>query len=533
VGRDATAEDFLFALKRFAHPRTRAKGWWLFDGRIEGLDAWRKQLEEDIAARTAAGEPTDDLWGIERPVEGLYVRGDELHFELTTPYPQFLWVLAMNYTSVYPREAVEFYGDEYRNNPVGTGPFDLVEYNPVYRAVFERHEHYRDVRFPDPRNRAEDRWPGWEEDEAAGLLAHAGEPLPILDGMEIRFILEDQPRWLYFKAGYVDFLNPPKDNVAEAMPGGAVSELLDARGVRMDPWPELGTVYTAMNTEDSLLSNPDVRRAIAVATDNDWTVEHMYGGQAVVATSVIPPGVAGHDPDHHPYVQPDGKPDYERGRQLLARAGYPDAKDPATGRSLRLRYEQSGSGLTQRHFARRFSDSMRRIGIEVDPIVNTFPQMVEKMRNKQFQVAGLAWGFDYPDAQNILQLMYGPNKSPGINNSNFDDPEFNRLYEESLALEDSPERTALYERMAHIVSEQVPWVTRTHRIRPALQHQWLEGFKYTEVNYQFWRYASVDVEKRRALVSEWNRPVRWPLILLGLIFAGLVTATVAARRPTR
>ena len=137
-----------------------------------------------------------------------------------------------------------------------------------------------------------------------------------------------------------------------------------------------------------------------------------------------------------------------------------DGLDPATGERLHLTFEASGAGVTQRAFSQRFVDEMRRLGIDVDVVVNTFPQLTEKMRNKQYQVAGLAWGFDYPDAQNILQLLYGPNGSPGINRTNFKNAEFDALYEEAALLQDGPERTRLYERMAAIIGREVPVITR-------------------------------------------------------------------------
>jgi oligopeptide transport system substrate-binding protein len=530
-GRKVTAEDFLFAFKRFAHPKTKAQGWWLFDGKIKGLNAWRDQLRADIEAAHERGEEVGDLWGIERPVEGFeVVDSHTFRFQLTQPYPQFLWVLAMSYTAVYPHEAVAHYGKEFRNNPVGTGPFRVTEFNPVYRAVYTRNENYREMFVPDPVNRVEDRWEGWEEDEAAGLLENAGERVPLLDGLEIRFILEDQPRWLYFRAGYLDFLNPPKDNIAEAIPGGKLSDEMKKRGVRLQPWTELGTVYTSLNTEDKLLSNVDVRRAIALAYDHQWTVDNLYGGQAVIATSLIPPGVAGYDADYHPFHADDGRDQLERAKEHLVKAGYPGGKDPATGRALRLVFENSGSGVTQRQFANRFTDEMRRIGIEVDVVVNTFPQMVDKMRKKKFQIAGLAWGFDYPDAQNILQLLYGPNGSPGINSANFKNAEFDALYRQSAVMVDGPERTGLYERMARLVSDEVPWVTRAHRIRLNLQQPWVQGYKYTEVNDHYWRYVGIDLATRKALLTEWNRPVRWPVYTLVLLLLGLIIQTILRGR---
>ncbi|MCB9675513.1 MAG: hypothetical protein H6737_10380 [Alphaproteobacteria bacterium] len=523
-GREVDAHDFVWAYKRLAHPSVNSRGWWLFDGRIAGLDAWRDGLREELK-----GQVVDQaaLPGMDRAVPGLVALDDHtLQIRLTGPYPQFLWTLAMGYASVYPHEAIAHYGDEYRNHPVGTGPFRVTEYNPVYRAVFERNPTYREDHVPDPANRPSERWPGWEEDEAAGLLVNAGKPVPLLDGMEIRFILEDQPRWLYFRNGYTDFLNPPKDNVAEAIPGGELSPEMVERGVRMQKWTELGTVYACMNTEDPVLSNVDVRRAIALAYDHTWTIDNLYSGQAIMATSLIPPGVAGFDASYHPYHRDDGHSDVERAKEHLARAGYPDGIDPKTGRRLHLTFENSGSGLTQKQFADRFTDEMRRIGIEVSTVTNTFPQLTDKMRKGAFQITSLAWGFDYPDAQNILQLLYGPNKAPGVGSARFQNAEFDRLYDEAALLPDSPERTALYERMAHIVADEVPWVSRVHRIRPNLQHTWLQGYKYTEVNDQYWRYVGVDDEARDRLVAGWNEPTRWPVFVFFGLFAGIVAVSV-------
>lgn len=518
VGRKMVAEDVIWAFKRLAHPTTQSRGWWLFDGRIAGLNDWRDRLREETKGQIVDKRA---LPGMDRPVAGLRVLDDHtLQIELTQPYPQFLWTLAMPYASVYPHEAVEHYGEELRNHPVGTGPFRLKSYNPVYRAVFERNPTFREAYVPDPANEPSERWPGWEQDRDAGLLVDAGERIPMLDGMEFRFILEDQPRWLYFKNGYTDFINPPKDNTAEALPGGELSADLVERGVQKQPWTELGTVYACLNTLDPLLSNVDVRRAIALAYDHAWTVEHLYGGNAIIAKSLIPPGVAGYD-DYHPYHSEDGTAQVEAARAMLERAGYPDGIDPATGKRLHLTFENSGSGITQRQFADRFKDEMRRIGIEVDTVVNTFPQLQQKMRKSQFQITSLAWGFDYPDAQNILQLLYGPNKAPGINSASYDNPVFDELYDQAAVLPDGPERTALYERMAHIVADDVPWVTRTHRIRVNLQHRWLHGYKYTEVNDQYFRYVSVDDEARDAAVAAWNRPVRWPLFVVGGLFLGV------------
>ena len=534
-GREVTATDFVWALKRFGHPSTLTKGWWLFDGKVAGFDAWRDGIRADKEAARLDGEDVAELWGIERDVPGIRALDDQtLQIELTGPYPQFLWVLAMSYTAVYPQEAVAHYGDEFRNHPVGTGPFRIKEFNPVYRAVFEKNPDYRDVRVPDPQTVAADRWEGWEAHVGTPLLARAGERIPLVDGLEVRFILEAQPRWLYFKAGNVDWINPPKDNADEVLQDGALTPDMAARGIVLDPWPDLGTVYVAFNMLDPTLGqNVDLRRAIATALDHRWMIDNLYAGQAVLARGPVPPGVAGFVPDASPTHSADGSPDIPAAKALLVRAGFPGGVDPQTGEALRLQFEMSGSSTTNRQFANRFVDDMRRIGVEVTPITNTFPQLVEKMRGANFQVTQLAWGFDYPDAQNILQLLYGPNRAPGIGGANFQDPTFDALYEQASAMQDGPERTALYEQMTRIVGDQVPWITRVHRVRNNLQQPWLQGFRYTEVHDQAWAYASVDLEMRERLMAEWNTPVLWPVGLLGGVFVLGIGGTVLVGRRRR
>ena len=126
-GRELTAEDFVYSIKRVADLKTASSGYWAFNNRIVGLDEFR--------ASTAGAAPTD----YNAPVEGLSAPDRyTLQFKLKEPYPQLLWVLAMNYAFVVPCEAVGFYGDDFINHPVGTGPYILSQYSNNYRIEFVR-----------------------------------------------------------------------------------------------------------------------------------------------------------------------------------------------------------------------------------------------------------------------------------------------------------------------------------------------------------------------------------------------------------
>ncbi|NUM88794.1 MAG: hypothetical protein HUU37_06300, partial [Bdellovibrionales bacterium] len=136
-GRELKAQDFVYSIKRIADPKVQSSGWWLFEGRLQGLDEWqeiaKKSGKADYEARVAGLEAVDDY---------------TLRFRLKAPYPQFLYALAMPYGSVVAREVVEKYGAEFINHPVGTGPFMVREYNPNDKIVYVRNPSYWPATFP-------------------------------------------------------------------------------------------------------------------------------------------------------------------------------------------------------------------------------------------------------------------------------------------------------------------------------------------------------------------------------------------------
>ena len=111
----------------------------------------------------------------------------------------------------------------------------------------------------------------------------------------------------------------------------------------------------------------------------------------------------------------------------------------------------------------------------------------------------MAWGADYPDAENFLGLLYCPNQSPGSNGANYCNPEFDKLYKQAVVLQDSPERTALYEKLNEMAAVEVPWIFGYHRTRYYLAQAWLKNFKYMEFNHTQFQYLNVDLEVKKQL----------------------------------
>ena len=115
----------------------------------------------------------------------------------------------------------------------------------------------------------------------------------------------------------------------------------------------------------------------------------------------------------------------------------------------------------------------------------------EKLRSKTAPAFGLAWGSDYPDAENNLQLFYGPFKSPLSNNFNYDRPQYNKLYEEIRVMQPSPERTAKYEKMRDMIIEDVPIIGSMARTRFYLIRDRLKNFKPVETFYNWPKYLTI------------------------------------------
>ncbi len=144
-----------------------------------------------------------------------------------------------------------------------------------------------------------------------------------------------------------------------------------------------------------------------------------------------------------------------------------------------------------------FEKSLAALGIKLKVNQYSWPEFQASLKNKKGQMWGFAWGADYPDAENFLQLFYSKNASPGPNDSNYSNPEFDRLYEKSLTMGDTPERTALYKKMVALVVEDAPWIFGVHRLNYFLVHPWLKNFKRHELEHNVAKYYRIDSSQRK------------------------------------
>jgi ABC-type transport system substrate-binding protein len=484
-GREVKAEDFIYSIKRMCDVRTKTTGWWTLDGKVAGLDEFRKASESLPPLPEQIHPPLYD-----QPVEGLRALDDStVRIQLTKPYPYFKYILAMPYCAVIPREAVEHYGEDFLNHPVGTGPYVLKEWRRGLRLVFERNPKYHHGFYPSE---------GTAEDSAEGLLADAGKPLPFIDRIEYGIFEEYQPMWLNFLRGNLDRSPIPKDNYATAVtPQKTLSADLTAKGIELFRQKDLDLVYTCFNLEDPVLGkHKRLRQAMSLALDVDQVIELFYNGRGVRANSPIPPGLFGYDST---YRNPYARFDVEAAKALLAKEGFPGGAGLPEFEYLTI------ASSTNRQGGEHFAQCMARIGVKVKVATATWPEYLARLKAKKIQITGAAWGADYPDPENFLQLLYGPNESPGENNANYKNAEYDSLYREIAVMQDGPERLARIRRMKDILAEDCPWIFEVHRLRELLIYKWMGNHRSHAVLDAPVKYYKIDVPMRRAMLEKEGR----------------------------
>ncbi len=139
----------------------------------------------------------------------------------------------------------------------------------------------------------------------------------------------------------------------------------------------------------------------------------------------------------------------------------------------------------------------KRLGLEVEVDYMTWPKFQDATKTRSHQLFALGWVADYPDAQNFLLLFYGPNRAPGPNSCNYNNPEFDALYEKAVALPELEDRIPLYHRMEDIVIEDCPWLLSTYRVVYALYYDWLENYYPNDFIYGTMRFQKVKEREGR------------------------------------
>jgi len=520
-GREVTAADIIYSFRRMADPSVPCPVRSFFQDKVVGMD----EYVASNVRRMQRGQPAD----YHRPVQGLQLDPHDpytFRILLNQPYPQLRYLMAMHFTTPQAHEAVEYYGAAgLARHPVGCGPFVLAEYKPRQRIVLRKNPSRYPEYYPTE---------GASGDREAGLLADAGRQLPLVDEVVYTYIREDITGWNLFLQGYQDSWGVTQTNYQQVMSRqGELSPEMRRRGIRMFRDVSPNIMYFAFNMRDPVFGGytpqkRKLRQAISLAIDANAFIDLFSQGMGRPAQFLIPPGIFGYDPAYrNPYRQYNP----QRAKQLLAEAGYPGGIDPKTGERLVLHYDNAATTAAGRQFVSLVQKQIEAIGIKVES--RSYRDLVWQQRvdNGEFQFINYGWLADYPDPENFVFLLYGPNKRPGPNSAAYNSPEYNRLFEQMRAMDDGPQRLAIIKRMRDIAVEDCPWIFLQHDESLGLAYHWLHNIKPHPVANDSAKYLRVDPAERVRAQLAWNKPDFRPPIVLALFM--LVTGVPAVRTVRR
>ena len=464
--REVKAQDFINQIKRLAFlGTTTSKGYWLFDGKIKGLNEWREKVQTDL-----------NLFFTES-VEGLEAPDDEtLIIKLTAPYPQLLYAMAMNFTAPVPEEAIKATNNDLTQQAVGTGAYFMTSYNPTQGVDLKKNENYITSTYPTEGDR-------WAQEH--GMLKDAGAKLPFMPKVKLSVIKEAQTDWLNFMKKKIDMINLTKDHYHVALtPEGKLKDEIIKEEILLQSSPTLIYWWIQFNLKDPVVGkNLNLRKAIAHAVNYDKYIELFTYNVAQKANSIFPPGIPGYDPFNElPY-----KYDLSQAKEFLKKAGYPDGKGLPT-----LKFDVRGSDTRRRQMGEFVQQELRQIGINVEVVINTFPGFLEKARKGELQFWQGGWVMDYPDAENVLQLLSSQNLPPGSNYSNYTNPEYDKLFKEARELEDGKRKFELMKKMENMVNADLPWAMQYYSRNYILSHKYLKNFMYSDIIYNNVKYLKIE-----------------------------------------
>ena len=583
--RELKAADYVHAIRRLADPRPEVACpiYTTIAKYLLAMGDYRRELQRRLDAERdrRRGEIGHVLYNQQideklNPIAIDYADAgarfpfvkeiDPLTFEIvmTARYPQMLYWMAMSFFAPVPTEAIEFFnqpvlcrrGLVFDRNPVGTGPYTLASYDPIHEIVLERNPRFRLERYPTVA--AGD--PARERLAAAGLLDDAGRRLPMIDRVVFRRETEAIPRWSKFLQGYYDEAVVAPDLFDDAIQlssqgSPSLTPEMARRGIRLEAAQPSVFLRYAFNMEDDVVGGytPEkakLRRAISIAIDVEEAIAIFANGQGIPAHGPIPPGMFGSESGRegmNPYVydwdDEMGRPKRKsiaQARQLLAQAGYPNGIGPDG--QLVLRYATDRTSASDRSQTRLIMKQLGRLNIQLKIEVSDATEFNYKIEEGNYQFVRYGWAADYPDPENFLFLFYtaADSKLPsgqtewGQNHSRYRNAEFERLFVEMRGMTNSPGRLAVIRRMLEILRRDAPAAFYYFPLRYGLYHQWYRNVRPRVMSHNTMKYCRIDAPARARYRAGHNKPLWWPVALLGMIVVILaVPAIKSAARQLR
>lgn len=544
--REVTADDFVYQIKRLADPKVQSPIFGLMSNYIAGLEDLRKLLTKDYEALANLQNKAIDLRRV--PFSGATVI-DRYHYQVKIKgvYPQFMYWLAMPFFAPMPWEATVFYQQPglIQHNisldwfPIGTGAYQLTENNPNREMILSRNPNFRKELYPSE---------GEPGDKQKGLLEYAGTEIPSIDQYIFSLEPESIPRWTKFLQGYYDASTISSDNFDQTVhideQGKAeLSQQMKDKKIRLRTSVEASTFYMGFNMLDNVVGGYSekarkLRQAIAIALDYEEFISIFLNGRGVLAQGPVPPGIFSYksgEPgiNHAIFKWVAGRRkrlSIQIAKNLLAQAGYPEGRNIETGEPLILNFDAIGtSNPDDKAKFDWYRKQFAKLGIQLHIRVTSYNRFQQKMNSGDAQIFFWGWNADYPDPENFLFLLYGPNskvKTGGENATNYENSEYDRLFDEMKNLPNGKERQLIIDKMLSIIQKDMPAIWALHPVSFVLSHAWNKVSKPSSMVNNGLKYAHIDTELRSQQQAQWNKPIKWPLVIFGIVLLLIIAPVI-------
>jgi ABC-type transport system substrate-binding protein len=582
ASRELEAGDYVHAVRRLADPRLACPIFATLSKNMLGMAEYQEEIERKLEeARKKRRAAAGALYNQEQdekhnPIRLDYAAGAErfpfiqqvdrytFQVALKRPYPQMLYWMAMTFFAPVPPEAIAFFDQPairrrsilFDRSPVGTGPFELREYDPTNQMVFARNANYRLELYPTlPRPGAGEvkALEHYEKMKAAGMLDSVGKRLPMIDRIVYRMEKESIPRWNKFLQGYYDGSGIGSDQFDQAVTltsqgESTLTDELADRGIRLLTADPISVSYCAFNMADGVIGGytdkkRKLRQAISIAFSIEDEISIFANGRGVPAHSPIPPGIFGHEEGQggiNPVVyrwDPNSRRAVRRSldeaKRLLAEAGYANGYGP-DGQRLSLRFATSANSPEAQTWLRFIRKQFDKLNIRLVPELTDYNRFQDKVRSGNFQFLRWGWLADYPDPENFLFLLYGPNgkvASKGENVANYRNEEYDGLFAQMENMENTPERLKIIRRMLAILRADAPWVFGSHPVSYILYHKWCRNAYPHALANNRTKYQRINTAERTAYRRKHNKSHWGPVVafFVLLVLAAVPAVWLAAR----
>jgi oligopeptide transport system substrate-binding protein len=372
---------------------------------------------------------------------------DDYTLEITIDSPKAYFLSKLTYPTAFvvDRENVEGPDQPWTDKPNGTGPFRLAEYELGLRIVLERNE------------------------------AYYGTPKPTLD--QVNFLLAGGSAMTMYETGELDAVPVGLTDIERVLdPSNPLHKELSITV------PTLSIYYIGFNVNKPPFDDRKVRQAFNYAIDKDKLVNVVLKKTQVKAEGILPPGMPGYNKNLKGYPY-----DPEKARQLIAESRYGDvSKLPEITLNV-----SGGGGATARQVAAIVEMYKQNLGVDIAIQQTEWATYLWDLRAHRYQMFGVTsgWIADYPDPQDFLDILF--HSKSRNNDTEYSNPEVDRLLEEARVEQDFEKRMALYQQAEEIILEDAPIVPLTHDAEYWLTKPYVKGMTYPPVIIPKLKYVSI------------------------------------------